>query len=117
MTDIIFGPGAPPTKIRMAHGKRSLGRFQRVPSVRNTPVERPWRDLNEVTRKYRVEFEELEEEGVLIGGDFADNVDLWVLHQVMSRPPLHPTPPFTPPAYLVAALATCPFSRHLPCGS
>ena len=60
-----------------------LRRFQRVPSVRNTPVERPWRELNEVTRKYRAEFEALEEEGVLLAGDFASNLDLWVLHQVL----------------------------------
>jgi len=50
-------------------------RFQVTPSGNRGP--RQWADLNRVTRKFAVEFEDLESDGYL---DIADPVDIWCLH-------------------------------------
>ena len=43
-------------------------RFQECKSVHNTPVEGHWREVNKITKKWRLLFRKLDQDGILSGG-------------------------------------------------
>ena len=86
--NLILGMIIDPRKDTWA-GRRGGGRpsgymrrFQRTSSVHSTPIERSWRDLNDVTRKYRDLFKDLESRDLFRGGRNADPLDVFCLTTV-----------------------------------
>ena len=71
-----------PAHVETAEGVLVVNRFQRTSSVHNIPVERSWRDVNDVLNKYYLTWKDLESRGLLVGGRNADPVDLFCLTQV-----------------------------------
>ena len=71
-----------PARVDTAEGVLVVNRFQRTSSVHNIPVERSWRDVNDVLNKYYLTWKDLESRGLLVGGRNADPVDLFCLTQV-----------------------------------
>lgn len=59
--------------------------FQVVRSVKNTPVERAWREFNDYLLQWGALFESLEDQGLLVAGARPDMLDLWCLHRVFLR--------------------------------
>ena len=68
--------------VPLAEGCVAVRRFQRTSSVHSTPIERSWRDLNDVTRKYRDLFKDLEARDLFRGGRNADPLDVFCLTTV-----------------------------------
>ena len=72
-----------PTPVHLPGGRVILvQRLQMTTSTHNTRIERLWVDCNNVTRKWRREFEMLEGLGLLVGGRHADPLDLFCLIHV-----------------------------------
>ena len=67
--------------VRVPHDDRDLlvERVSVSSSVHNPAIERSWRDVNKVTRKYREEWKDLEGQLLLRGGHRADPLDLFCL--------------------------------------
>ena len=80
----LFGPDAPRSRVEMGDGEPPIfiERFQRTTSVHNIPVERSWRELNDITRMWAARFEDLERAGLLVGGRYYESADLFCLHAV-----------------------------------
>mmetsp|Transcript_3321 Transcript_3321/g.5097 ORF Transcript_3321/g.5097 Transcript_3321/m.5097 type:complete len:231 (+) Transcript_3321:732-1424(+) len=70
------------SRVYMAEGDYiNVRRFQQTTSVRSTPVERQWGDLNDVTFKYRAEFDRLIAMGYLNASAGAyDATDMFCLN-------------------------------------
>lgn len=71
-----------PARVATAEGVVVVHRFQRTSSVHNTPIERSWRDWNDVAHKYYEEWKSLEGLGLLVAGRHADPLDLFCLATV-----------------------------------
>ena len=72
----------PPEIVQTAEGPISVKTFQAGSSVHNTPIERSWRDANDVTRKYVDICDALAAEGLLSNGRKIDDVDVWIFQKV-----------------------------------
>ena len=68
--------------VPLAEGTVAVRRFQRTSSVHSTPIERSWADVNDVTAKYREEFQWLESQNLLRAGRSSDPLDIFCLTAV-----------------------------------